>query len=264
MNTLNAMTGWTWVKQGFTLFKKQPAEMLTLFFAYMFINMAMGLIPVAGQILPLLLVPVFAMSFMQACRQIEQGQRIYPNLLLVGFRSPAIGNLLKLGVLYILAAILAIGASSLIDDGVFWEFVMSQKPMEPDSLPQTGMFWSMLFSGMVYLPALMAFWFAAPLIAWQQMGVGKAVFYSFFAVRRAAAAFSVYGLAWIGLGVLLPLVASLIIAVIVGNAMTLMIILMPLSVILTVVMYCSFYPTYTEIFGKTESVGSNSEDQPVA
>jgi hypothetical protein len=31
-----------------------------------------------------------------------------------------------------------------------------------------------------------------------------------------------------------------------------MIVLLPLSLILTVVMYCSFYPTYTAIFGRPE------------
>lgn len=253
MNTPNAMTGWLWVKQGFALFRKQPAEMLTLFFAYMFLNMGMGLIPVAGQILPLLLVPVFAMSFMNACRQCEAGQRIYPNLLLAGLRSPELPNLLKLGLLYVAAATCAIAASSLIDGGVFWDFVVSQKPIDPKTLPETGMFWSMLFAALVYLPAMMAFWYAAPLISWQKMGVSKAVFYSFFAVQRAGRAFSIYGLAWAAIGVLLPLFVSLIIAVIVGNATTVMVVLMPLSVVLTVVMYCSFYPTYTDIFGKPDT-----------
>jgi hypothetical protein len=252
MNAMNAMTGWLWVKRGFQLFRKQPAEILTLFFAYMFLNMGIGLIPVAGQFLPLLLVPVFAMSFMQACRQAERGERIYPNLLLVGFRSPAIAGLLKLGVLYILAATVAVAASSLIDNGVFWNFVMSQEPIDPKTLPESGMFWGMMFSGLVYLPAMMAFWYAAPLMAWNNMGLSKAIFYSFFAVRRAAATFTVYGVAWLAIGVLLPLMLSLIIAVVLGSATALMIILMPVSVVLTVVMYCSFYPTYTDVFGEPE------------
>ncbi|CAN5742777.1 BPSS1780 family membrane protein [soil metagenome] len=252
MKTTNAMTGWLWVRQGIAIFKKQPAEMLMLFFAYMFLNMGIGLIPFAGQFLPLLLVPVFAMSFMSACRDIEAGQRVNAQLLMVGFRSPALPNLLKLGVLYILAATLAIAASSLIDDGVFWDFVMNQEPIDPKTLPETGMFWSMMFSGLVYLPAMMAFWYAAPLIAWNNMSLSKAVFYSFFAVKRAGKAFSVYGLAWAGIGVVLPLVVSLIIALIVGSATTLMIILMPFSIVLTVVMYCSFYPTYTDIFAQAE------------
>ena len=46
------MTGWLWVKQGFEIFRKQPAEMLSLFFGYMFVSLAVGLIPVLGQVLP--------------------------------------------------------------------------------------------------------------------------------------------------------------------------------------------------------------------
>jgi hypothetical protein len=146
----------------------------------------------------------------------------------------------------------AVAASSLIDNGVFWNFVMSQEPIDPKTLPESGMFWGMMFSGLVYLPAMMAFWYAAPLMAWNNMSLSKAIFYSFFAVRRAAATFTVYGLAWAAIGVLLPLMLSLIIAVVLGNATVLMIILMPLSVVLTVVMYCSFYPTYADVFGEPE------------
>jgi len=32
-----------------------------------------------------------------------------------------------------------------------------------------------------------------------------------------------------------------------------MLMLLPLTVLLTVVMYCSFYPTYTHVFGKPET-----------
>lgn len=251
MNAPNAMTGWSWIKQGVLLFRRQPAEMLTLFFAYMFVNMAMGLIPLAGQFLPLLLYPVFSMSFMQACRQIEDGKRIYPSLLVAGFRSPALLGLLKLGVLYIIAVSLALAASILIDDGALWDIVFSQKPLDPKNLPETNLSLSMLFSAMVYVPAMMMFWYAGPLIAWGGMCPSKALFYSFFAVRRAARAFLVYALAWILIAVLMSLAISLI-AIVAGNAATLMVILMPLSILFTVVMYCSFYPTYLDLFGKPE------------
>lgn len=259
MNAVNAQSGWTWVKLGFALFRKQPAEMLTLFFAYMFLNMSMGFIPVVGQFLPLMLLPVFAISFMQACRQIELGQRVYPVLLLTGFRSPALPRLLALGVLYIIAVTLAILASSLADDGVFWDFITSQKPIDPKTLPETGLFTGMLVSGLVYIPAMMAFWYAAPLIVWQNMSVAKATFYSFFAVRRAGAAFTIYGLAWVAIGILLPTLVSVLIAVIIGKAYAVMLAMMPVSIILTVVMYCSFYPTYTDVFGKPDE-----ENQPAA
>ena len=259
MNTLTAMSGWKWIKRGFQIFRKQPAEMLTLFFVYMFFNMGIGLIPFIGQFLPLLLVPVFALNFMQACRQIEAGERVYPNLLLTGFRSPALPNLLKLGVLYIVAAALAIAVSSLFDGGAFWNLVTNIEPVDPKTLPESGLLLGMTISALAYVPAMMAFWYAAPLIAWDNMSVSKAVFYSFFAVWRAAKSFLVYVVVWFLISVLLSLVLSLVVAIINGSGATLMIILMPLSIAMTVVMYCSFYPTYTDVFVPPE-IGTHIEE----
>ncbi|MGZ5817406.1 MAG: BPSS1780 family membrane protein [Burkholderiaceae bacterium] len=250
MEKTSATVGWLWVKEGFALYRKQPAEMSTLFLGYMFLMLAIGIIPVAGQILPLILVPTFSMSFMQACVQIEQGKRVYPNLLLAGFRSPAFPALVKLGVLYLLAAGLSLGASSLLDGGVFWKVMTGQIELDAKVVRETNLVMPILLSAAVYTPAAMAFWYAAPLVAWQKMSIGKSIFYSFFAVQRSGRAFLVYGLAWALIGVIVPAIVSAILALIFGKSSIAIIFLLPLSIILTVVMYCSFYPTYTYIFGK--------------
>lgn len=252
MEKLPAKTGWIWIKSGFALFRKQPAEISTLFLAYMFLMLAVGIIPVLGQLLPLILVPVFSMAFMQACVQIEEDKRVFPNVLLTGFRSPARKNLLLLGCLYLLAAIIAVAASVLIDGGVFWEAMTGQIPLDTKTVQESNMTLAMMFSAAVYVPFAMAFWYAAPLIMWQKMGLFKAVFYSFFAVQRETKAFLVYGLAWMLFGVLLPAIVSVIIALVVGNASITIMVLLPLSILLTVVMYCSFYSTYTHVFGKSD------------
>ena len=250
MDKLPASTGWLWVKEGFALFRKQPFEMCSLFLSYMFLMLALGLLPAVGQILPMLLVPVFSMSFMQACLQIEQGRKVYPNLLLTGFRSPQLGNLLKLGALYLLAAVAAVAASALVDGGVFWGIMSGQRELDAETIRSSNLSLGIMFSALIYTPATMAFWYAAPLVMWQGMGVFKAIFYSFFAVQRSGRAFLVYGLAWALIGVLLPALLSSLIALVFGRAIVVMLVLLPLSLILTVVMYCSFFPTYTHIFGR--------------
>ncbi len=254
MEKLPAMTGWIWVKEGFALFRKQPAEMSTLFLSYTFLMFALGIIPVLGQLLPLLLVPVFSMTFMQACAQIEQGKRIHPNLLLTGFRSPAFRTLLTLGALYLLAAVVAVAASALIDGGVFWRVMSGQTALDAKTARESSIATAMLFATAVYTPAVMAFWYAAPLAMWQNMSAGKAIFYSFFAVRKAGKAFLLYGLAWAAIGVILPAVVSALIALLVNKPAVTVVVLLPLSIVLTIVMYCSFYPTYTYIFGKPSAL----------
>ena len=253
MQKLPATDGWRWIKEGFAIFRKKPAELSTLFLSYMFLMLALGIIPIIGQVLPLILVPVFAIAFMQACVHVENDHRVYPSLLLVGFRTPEIKSLLILGVLYLLAALIAIGASALVDGGVLWQALVTHGDLGPAEIQQTqqsNMSLAMLFAALVYVPAAMAFWFAAPLIVWQKMSVVKALFYSFFAVVGAGRAFLVYALGWLVLGIMLPTMVSLLIALVIGSISVTVFILLPLSIILTVVMYCSFYPTYTQIFGK--------------
>lgn len=251
MNTLPASTGWLWVKEGFTLFRRQPAEVSALFLVYMLLMLVLGMVPLIGQVLPLMLVPVFAMAFMQACAHIEDGQKVHPRLLLTGFRSPAFKRLLTLGVLYLVAATIAISASALADGGLFWKLVSGAKDIDEQALRQANFGWPMLLSGLIYVPFAMAFWYAAPLIAWQDMGVGKAIFYSFFAVQRNGRAFLIYGLAWIGLGVLFPSFVGTLASLLLGG-MAATFTILTLSLVLTVVLYCSFYPTYTAVFGRPQ------------
>lgn len=249
MHNIPAAAGWSWFKAGFALFRKQPAELSTMFLSYLFLMLLIGIVPLAGQILPLLLVPVFSIAFMQACVQVEQGKRVYPNLLLVGFRSPALRRLLVLGLLYLIAVVGAIAASTLVDGGAFLDMMTKRGGADPKVLAQSPWARGMLVAGLVYLPAGMGFWFAAPLVAWQNMGVAKAIFYSFFAVVRATRAFCVYGLAWMMMGVILPSILSTLVALLFGSSLVSLMILLPLSLILTAILYCSFYSTYVTIFG---------------
>lgn len=263
MGKLPANTGWVWVKEGFALFRKQPVEMSTLFLAYMFLMLAVGVLPLLGQILPLVLVPALSMAFMEACRNIEQGKKVYPSLLVTVFRTPALKKLLVLGAFYLLAAVLALAASALIDGGVTWQVMSGSKELNAEMIRNSNMSLAMMFAAAVYVPAAMAFWYAAPLIAWQGMGVGKAIFYSFFAVQRAGRAFLVYGLAWMGIGVLFPAIVSSFVALVLAKGIAVLIAL-PLSLVLTIVMYCSFYPTYTWIFGRPQAAPEKQLPPPDA
>ncbi|GAC1407741.1 MAG: BPSS1780 family membrane protein [Burkholderiaceae bacterium] len=256
MHKTSAANGWLWFKQGFSLFRQQPAELSTLFLSYLFLMLAVGFVPLLGQILPLLLVPVFSMAFMQACRQVEQGKRVFPNLLMTGFRSPAFKRLLVLGLLYLLAVLAAVSASTLIDGGAFLRIMTRPGGADPAALAATHWGRGMLTAALIYLPAGMCFWFAAPLVTWQGMGTGKAIFYSFFAVARAARAFIVYILAWIMVGVILPSFLSTIVALLFGSATVSLMVLLPLSLILTAILYCSFYPSYVTIFEYTDQSGA--------
>lgn len=248
----SASAGILWIREGFALFRQQPGELSMLFLLYMLLMFSLSLIPVVGQLLPLLLVPAFSMAFMQACVDIEAGRKVTPRLLLTAFRSPALGTLLRLGSLYLLTAIGAVAASAIVDGGVFLKLMTGQIAPDDTSVQVGDLPLAILFSSLVYLPAAMAFWHAAPLAVWQRMGLFKAVFYSFFAVKRCGKAFIAYALGWVLIGIALPAVISAVLGLLLGKNIVSVMLLMPLSVILTLVMYCSFYPTYTAVFERPE------------
>lgn len=252
MEPVPASQGITWIKQGFALFRQQPAELSLLFLLYMLLMFSLSVIPLLGQLLPLLLVPAFSMAFMQACVRIEAGQKVRPGLLLTAFRSPALGTLLRLGALYMLAAVACVTASTVVDGGSFWKLMSGQIGPDDKNLQLENLPLAMMFSSLLYMPFAMAFWHAAPLAMWQRMGLFKAIFYSFFAVKRCGKAFIAYALGWIVIGIALPALISAVLSLLLGKTAVTVMLLMPLSVILTIVMYCSFYPTYLQVFERPE------------
>lgn len=249
MNAVVAITGWHWVKKSFTLFSRQPLEMLGLFMAYMLVNIAIGLIPVLGEVLPVLLIPVFAMAFMQACWQIEQGKKVRPDVLLVGFKSPLLFRLMSLGAMYLLAIMLAVLASQLFDGGELLKMMSEGPAFDPKNLEGSRIGAGVLGSLLCFLPAVMAFWFAGPLIMWRRQSLIKALFFSFVAVKRAWRAFLLYGLCWLLIAGFLPVMLLQVLVQILSQANLMVLLMMPVLALLTTIRYCSFYPSYADVFG---------------
>ena len=237
--------------------------MLTLFLAYMFLNVGISLIPVLGELLPVFLIPVFTMTFMEACKQVENGQKVQVNLLLAGFRSGSFWRLMSLGSLYFLAILLAVLASQLFDGGDLLKLMSSTaQEMDPKKIEAGRAGTGILGSLICFLPALMAFWYAPPLIMWQRMSLVKAMFFSFMAVKRAWWAFIVYGFCWLVIAGFVPVLLLQVLAAMFQGPVALVLILMPLLVFLTVIRYCSFYPTYQDIFDRPDMGGDQqSPDQ---
>lgn len=259
MNNLPASTGWLWVKQGFLYFRQQPMEFSTLFIVYLLFMLILEFIPFVGQILAFILLPLFTLSFMQGCKQIDQGMRVHPGLLLFAFRLPQATRLMQLGLLYLVAACIAIGASTLVDNGAFWQLISGQHDkLTAQTIEDTNMTVGMLCAMLIYTPALLAFWFAGPLIAWNQMSLFKAIFYSFFATIKSIRVFLVYGMTWFAVGGILPSLFSIIIASITGSPELIIVTMMPVSMVLTIILYCSFYPSYQSVFGQTDTTASST------
>ena len=245
MSNLPASAGWSWIREGFAIFRKQPGGLILLMLAYLLAGAVLGIIPLVGPLAVVILAPVFTAVFMQACEAADRDVRITPEQLRPAFSKPALPRLAALGLTYLAVAALVMSASLLVDGGMFLQLATGQvKPESPEAqAANTGM--ALLFMLALYLPAAMASFFAAPLIFWQQMKLGKALFYSFFAVLRALKPFLVYFLSWMAIFVL----TSQLLGMVLGRGNLGKAVIQSLTIMMIMIVHCSVYAAYRTIFG---------------
>jgi hypothetical protein len=247
MNNLPARTGLDWLKQGGALFRKQPLALTTLLFANILFSIGMSALPVLGPVLAIVLIPSFSMAFMQACLMIENGDRVTPQVLLTGFRRPAVVALCKAGLVYLAVSLVLMFVMRLT---IPTEFIqqMAAASAEGKAPPEVApshllrIFGTFLLNTVV----LVTLCFVAPLTYWKQMGPGKATFYSFFAVLRAAGPFIVMLATWFAIFFSVCIVAALIF----GDAALGRVVIMWLIFLFVLLLQCAMYAGYTTIFGK--------------
>jgi hypothetical protein len=249
MNKMPAITGWSWLKEGARLFRKQPAALTILLFANILISLTIGGVPVLGPYLAVVLIPSFSVAFMRACLMIENGKRVTPAVLLSGFRRPAIGPLCKIGLIYLAVSVVLALLGKMLVDASFWQQVSSGKQVDPKDVQVAASdMIGMLGIILLELAAVMSLSFAAPLTFWQKMKAGKATFYSFFAVLKSARVFVVLLLAWFGLFFGVCFVVALVFgAADIGRA-----VLMWIVFLFVLLLQCAMYAGYREIFGKPD------------
>jgi hypothetical protein len=72
-----------------------------------------------------------------------------------------------------------------------------------------AMFATMLWTAVLYLPVSLAFWHAPALVHWHGIPPVKSLFFSFVACMRNAGAFTMYGLGWVGIALVIVAGSSL-------------------------------------------------------
>ncbi|MXN73795.1 hypothetical protein GR157_03460 [Burkholderia sp. 4701] len=252
-----AKTGYVWFRQGIWLFRRNPLAFITLFFTYLLAITLVSMVPVIGAALPLLFIPGIAVGFMAACRDTVAGKPVMPTILVDGFRSyghVATQRLLVLGVVYVVSMVLVFAASSLVDGGALFSAMMGatgETSPTPETLAAQGTVGALFLATALYLPVAMLFWFAPVLTAWHDIPPVKAMFFSVVSCWRNRGAFTIYGLLWFGVALGTSLVLSLVLQALGAGAYALTL-MMPVTIIIVTMLYCSFYATYRGCFGVQE------------
>lgn len=250
LKQVSAKAGYVWFRQGLGIFRRSPLVFITLFFAYLFAMRLVSLPPVIGSVILLLLIPGVSVGFLAASRDVLAGKPAFPTILISGFRAhgpTAAKRLLVLGAVYLVAIVVVFAVSAVADGGVLAQLVLFGNGPTEDTLREASPDAAVLVSLAAYIPVAMLFWFAPVLVAWHDIPPHKALFFSWIACWRNKTAFIVYGLLWSALTMAVSLVLTLLLQAAGAGAMGLLI-LMPVSAIITAVLYCSFYATYRGCF----------------
>ena len=144
MNSITAKTGFTWIVNGYGIFRQRPFLMTNLFFGYMIGLTVLGIIPFIGQILPIVVMPVFSFLFMQTCYKIDSGTYVSFRDLFNIFTRQTMNRLLLLGSLYLLYTLLLAVIAIFVDGGLLIGTVSQQAAEELTSSQQVKLFMTLV------------------------------------------------------------------------------------------------------------------------
>ncbi|MEY4083596.1 MAG: hypothetical protein RL483_965 [Pseudomonadota bacterium] len=243
-----ARVGQAWLLEGFALFHRQPLVWFLTLVAYWAGLMLIGSVPLVGLIVPLLLSPGLGFGFINLARAIDRQESATPTLLISGFRNGRARALLQLGALYSLALAAVLLLASMVGGGQLMQMVERGATEQELLKLQRELPWGLIVGFLAYIPVMMAFWFAPQLVVWKGLSVPKALFFSWMSVWVNRSAFLRYSLAWLLLVVAISLVISLILSSIGGSPQTMLLMVMPISLLLMAIGHGSFYASTRDVF----------------
>ncbi len=249
---LPASTGWQWVRDGMALFRRQPIAMFTWALTIGFLVLVASILAPIGPLLFVALMPAVTVMTLEAGRSIEQDQVVFPLRLFAVLKTPGLAKqLITMGAIYVVAVLIAGLLSFLPFADTMGEALegITNDDMTPLLL---AMRTPLIIFAVFYVAIAALFWYAPILVAWHQVDLRKALFFSWIACWRNKGAFLVYGASWLIVILALEAVSGLLVAVGLSENVAGMV-QMPLNFLAAAVLYCSFYPSYTSVFGPAPS-----------
>jgi uncharacterized membrane protein len=199
-----AARGWSWIAEGWELFRRQPGAWIALIIVALLIFIGMAFIPVLGSLAGMVLTPVFTGGIFVACREQDQGRPFSVSHLFAGFRE-RFGTLLSIGFIYLGISIAVILVVAVVTGAGMWTLLGSST--DPETIAGMGL--TVVLAGLILcallLPVFMALWFAPALAMFHQQGPAEAMKASFIACLKTIVPFLVYSV----IALLLALIASI-------------------------------------------------------
>jgi len=197
-----ASNGWTWIADGWALFKAAPGLWIGMIVVFMVMYLAAMLVPFIGPVAQYLLMPVFMGGIAAGCRAIDDGSGLQFNHLFAGFQTK-FGTLAAIGALYLAGFVAILVVVMLITGvGVFAVMAGGAQDVAASGGAALSILLAVLIAMALSIPLMMAIWFAPALAMFHELGAVEAMKASFSGCLRNVVPFLVYGIVGFVLAIL--------------------------------------------------------------
>jgi len=187
--------GWQWIVEGFGLFKKSPIIWVVLFIILFLFAIALNFIPILGPLVVYILSPVFLGGLMLGCKAQENGEELEIAHLFAGFKKNT-NSLIALGGVNLIGQIIIFGVMFMLGGGAIFSLMRGGQPdLAAMTAAMSGAMLAVLVALALYVPLVMALWFAPALAVFNDMQPVPALKSSFDACLKNIIPFLIYGIA---------------------------------------------------------------------
>jgi uncharacterized membrane protein len=209
--------GAAWWGESWRIFCAAPAVWIGIFILFVVVSIALVMVPIVGNIVHTVLIPVFAGGVMLGCHALARGEPLRIGHLFEGFQGGRFSPLLVLGLLWLaflfVSVIVLVGTIFLTFGMAGLEAILNSDPMTMDyhAIASAGI--AVVVVGVIALVVTllfaMAYWFAPALVVLNGEQPVAALRKSFEASWRNFGAFLLYGVIYIGLAIVATIPAGL-------------------------------------------------------
>lgn len=201
---LAASAGWSWIREGFALFRRNPPLITAMALSYLVVALVLSYSGVIGPLVGALVLPSFSVMVFNAVRVVDFRLKLNGDELAAGIR--------RNGRTLIYLGLTQLAITQLI---VLLVHVMIGPPGEP-AQPEDVAAWSssQLKLLPLLLPWVLLMWFPPYLIAVFDLGLGKAIFFGLIGVLRNLLPFAVFASAGLALMLVINTALTLVLGAI--------------------------------------------------
>lgn len=191
--------GFNWIADAFGLFSRSALGWIGFAIVMFIILLAFGMVPLIGQFLFNLVSPIIVAGALVAARNLERGESMKPEDFMVGFSGNPV-PLLIVGALYMAGSLIITAVFVIIVLATIGTAILSAlvDPARIAEIATLGTLLALSIAALValalYVPLLMAYWFAVPLVHFHGMAPGEAMKTSFMGCLKNILPFLLYGI----------------------------------------------------------------------